>query len=86
MDIIVFTSAAFGVVVGLVEVIKRASGIDERFVPLVALIVGVGVGFLGAGAGLVLPPPVAALTVWYGLVSGLGACGLYSASKAVTGH
>lgn len=82
MDILTFTSGAIGLVIGLTEAIKRAVALEERWAPLLAVIIGVGLAFLGSAAGLVLPKPVGALAAWYGIVAGLAAAGLYSGFKA----
>lgn len=62
---------------GLVEVLKRASGISKRFLPLLAVIIGVGLSLLGLG--------LAWSSVLFGLVVGLTSCGLYSGVKASAG-
>jgi len=62
---------------GLVEVLKRAIGISKRFIPLLAVIVGVGLSLLGLG--------LAWSNVLFGLVIGLTSCGLYSGAKASLG-
>lgn len=84
MDILIFTSASIGVIIGLVEVVKRATHLQDRWAPLLALVIGVGTGFLGSAAALVVPTPLPALVVWYGLIAGLSASGLYSGMKATT--
>ena len=86
MDIILFSSALIPIVVGVVEAIKRASGIEERWAPLLAIGAGIGLTVLGGAANLIAPPILAAGAVWYGLISGLSASGLYSSAKAMAGR
>ncbi|MDD7433659.1 MAG: hypothetical protein SOW48_05700 [Peptoniphilaceae bacterium] len=70
------------ITVGLVEIVKKLMG-DSRYVPLVALAVGVALAFLGqayTGAGAWQD------SVLYGLVMGLSAMGLYSGGKSLMGQ
>lgn len=60
-------------VLGLTEVIKIA-GLSKKLIPLVALVVGVGISFLGSDIG------TQAIVV-RGLVMGLTAVGLFSGVK-----
>ncbi len=67
-----------GLVAGAVEAIKRALGpsfSSERFGPLLALVVGVGLAEGGAYAGWYETSP--GLAVLQGLIAGLSASGLY---------
>lgn len=61
------------VLVGVVEVVKKA-GLSTRYVPAVALLLGLIVGIAIDGVTV-----SAAIT---GLMYGLSACGLYSGTKA----
>ena len=65
------------VVIGLVEVAKRI-GVPEKFAPLVSLILGLGLSFLGFVAN-----PDLASTIIGGIIIGLSAVGLYSGTKNV---
>ncbi|MCI6659479.1 MAG: hypothetical protein SOW48_01100 [Peptoniphilaceae bacterium] len=67
------------ITVGVVEIIKKLMK-ENRFVPLVALAVGVALAFLGqayTGASAWQD------SVLYGLVMGLSAMGLYSGGKSL---
>ena len=67
-----------GLVAGTVEAIKRAMGpafSTERFGPLLALAVGVGLAQGGAYAGWYDTTP--GMAVLQGLIAGLSASGLY---------
>jgi hypothetical protein len=82
VDITLFTAATSPVLVGVVEVIKRASGLTDRFVPLIALVLGELAAFGARAAGSIVPSPdpfTAALT---GAILGLTACGLYAGTRA----
>lgn len=65
------------VVIGLVEVAKRI-GVPEKFAPLVSLILGLGLSFLGFVAN-----PDLASTIIGGIIIGLSAVGLYSGTKNI---
>jgi hypothetical protein len=65
------------VVIGLVEAAKRI-GVPEKFAPLVSLILGLGLSFLGFVAN-----PDLASTIIGGIIIGLSAVGLYSGTKNV---
>lgn len=61
------------IVIGLTEVVKKA-GLNSRYAPLVALLLGVGVSFLFAA--------VSKESVVTGIVAALSAMGLYSGTSA----
>lgn len=64
-------------VIGAVEVAKQV-GLPTRFAPLISLVLGLGAGFFLHGESL-------AQAVVSGLMIGLSASGLYSATKTVVG-
>lgn len=77
MEITIIVLAA--VVVGLVEAVKKV-GVQDRIIPIVALIIGVAVSMLGA--------ELIGLKSWQeivitGLVLGLSSMGLYSGAKSI---
>jgi hypothetical protein len=65
------------VIIGLTEVIKRALGINKRYIPLVAILLGLGLAFLNR-QGMALD-----ITIMTGIVAGLTSMGLYSGTKSV---
>ena len=67
------TTIAIALVVGITEAIKRASGLSTRYAPLVSLIIGMGIVFLGD-----MPLKETIIT---GIVVGLSASGLYGGVK-----
>ena len=67
------TSIAIAIVVGITEVIKRASGLNTRYAPLLSLIVGIGIVLLGDA-----PLKESIIT---GIIVGLSASGLYGGVK-----
>jgi len=70
----VYGVALIGLIVGLVEVLKKA-GLPKRFLPLSSLIFGVAAGTL-----YVYPTNLKAGII-VGLMMGLSASGLYSGTK-----
>lgn len=74
-NILVQVAVATPIVIGLVEVIKRATGIESRFAPAVSLVLGIGVFYLlGSWAWQ--------MNVLGGLLAGLSASGLYAGGRA----
>jgi hypothetical protein len=63
------------IIVGLTEAIKRATGINKRYVPLIALVLGLALAFLNR-QGMALD-----LTIMTGIIAGLTSVGLYSSTK-----
>jgi len=70
----VYGVALIGLIVGLVEVLKKA-GLPKKFLPLSSLILGVAAGTL-----YVYPTNLKAGII-VGLMMGLSASGLYSGTK-----
>lgn len=70
----VYGVALIGLIVGLVEVLKKA-GLPKKFLPLSSLILGVAAGTL-----YVYPANLKAGII-VGLMMGLSASGLYSGTK-----
>lgn len=62
------------VVTGLVEIIKRAVTLKNNYIPLVALVCGVAVGFL---AQPIFPDVDLYLRMWAGGLAGMTSVGLY---------
>ena len=72
------TSIAIAMVVGITEVVKRALKVPSRFSPLLALLIGIGIVFLG-DTGV-------KETIVTGIIVGLSASGLYGGvKKTITG-
>lgn len=67
-------AVAVAIIVGLVEMAKQI-GLPTKFAPLASLIIGVAASFL-------FPAATVALTILFGVITGLTACGLYSGAKA----
>jgi hypothetical protein len=74
------TGGAVVITIGILEVLKRMDIVNTKYIPLLGLIVGILVCGLGAAAG-VLPVIGWANIVWYGITTGLMACGLFSGVK-----
>lgn len=62
------------VVTGLVEIIKRAVTLKNNYIPLLALVVGVAVGFV---AQPIFPDVDLYLRAWAGGLAGMTSVGLY---------
>ena len=73
-QVVSFTIAA-PVIVGVVSALKLA-GLPDRYSPLTAILLGV------VASALVFPAGTVGLTIFWGVVSGLTAAGLYSGTKA----
>ena len=75
MDTITSFVVLVALTTGLVEVVKRATGLENRYLPLTALILGIGLTLIGNIANLT---PLAVLT---GIAVGLSSSGLFDQSK-----
>lgn len=79
-EILILATAIAIVVGGVVEAVKRATNVNKRYLPLVAIVVGVVVGaaayFLDAEMGL---------RMWAGGIAGLMSVGLFETSKNIKG-
>jgi len=75
MDIVISFALLVALTTGVVEVIKRIIGVESKFLPLVALIVGILLTFLGGITNLT------SLTILTGIAVGLSAAGLFDHSK-----
>lgn len=81
MDLILYGVPAAGLIVALVELVKRTTGMDSRYAPIVSVAIGV---VLSVAAKLDNP----SAGTWFqmillGLLAGLSASGLYSGGKAL---
>ena len=65
--------------IGVVEVIKRSKKIKNRYLPLIALIIGIGLSFIASLMGDY------GQTLLIGAMIGLSSIGLYSGQKAIRG-
>lgn len=76
------------IVIGLVEVIKRAVRLADRYVPVVAIVTAFALQVLAQVGGVPGAPETfnVAYAMLGGIVSGLAASGLFSQSKAVAGN
>lgn len=74
-NILVQVAVGTPIVIGLVEVVKRAVGLESRFAPAVSLALGIGVFYLLGSWSL-------QMNILGGLLVGLSASGLYAGGKA----
>ena len=77
MDVTLYQVMIVPLIIGLVEVVKRLEVVPDKYMPIIALCLG-----LGGGALLYSGDWVQAVVV--GLALGLSAVGLYSGAKNVT--
>ena len=61
---------------GVVQTLKKATELNKRYIPLMALIVGIGLGALAYFLNADL-----AIRMWAGGISGLAATGLFELGK-----
>lgn len=77
-EILILATAIALVVGGVVEAVKRATNVNKRYLPIVALTVGIGVGasayFLDAEIGH---------RMWAGGIAGLMSVGLFETGKNI---
>ncbi len=82
MDLVLYGIPAAGLIVALVEMVKRTVHLDTRWAPLLAVSFGVLLAVLAK-----LDNPSAGTwlqVVLLGLLAGLSASGLYSGGRALT--
>lgn len=80
-NILMMATAIAAVTNGIVQAIKQSKLISKRFLPLVAIVVGMG---LGASASFMSIDVVERM--WAGIISGLAATGLFELGKNVNSH
>jgi hypothetical protein len=68
------------IVIALVQAVKLTGWIRDHYAPLVAILIGMGIAFLGAGFGTDTPLTLSTI-IMGGVVYGLMASGLYSGVK-----
>lgn len=79
-DLVGLAGVAF--LIGLVQWVKQANpDLPKNWYPAIAMAIALAIN---VAAALLVPFPVADGVI-QGLVAGLGACGLYSATKAAAG-
>jgi len=69
----IFFSAAF--IIAITEVVKRATNLSKRFLPLVAILFGILI--FGFGRGFIVD------NIFMGILVGLISSGIFSGSKAI---
>ena len=79
MDIAISSAMMVTIIVGLSEVIKKAVGINAKFIPLIDVFLGLALSFGYSFVEEISLPRV----IFCGLAMGLTACGLFSGGKNV---
>ena len=76
-----YTAAFFiSLITALSQVVKKAFKINNRYIPLVSVILGIGAAFLGQnGFEMTIRE-----TVLFGIFMGLSSCGLFSSLKSIS--
>ena len=72
-EILIFATILSPVILGLVELVKRTASIPVNYIPLVSLIVGLLVGFVGQ----IFTDLDLVHRLWAGGLAGLAATGLF---------
>ncbi|WP_155669142.1 holin [Ornithinibacillus caprae] len=80
VEILAIASVIAPVTSGVVQAVKSATGVNKRYLPVMAMAVGIGLGaaafFVDIGLGE---------RVWAGGISGLASVGLFELSKKSKG-
>lgn len=76
---VIVAGALVFIISGIVEVIKQATDLNNKYIPLLSLVIGFGTG-VAIALGFNLP---LAETILAGGIGGLGASGLYDNFKSV---
>ena len=78
-----YTIAMFvAIISGAVETIKRALKLDECFLPLLSVLLGIGIAFLGRDFSQVISGTISE-TILFGIILGLSASGLLSGFSSI---
>lgn len=81
MELVVYSVPVAALIVGIVEVVKRSTGLEARWAAPLALALGVA---FAVAARLDQPQAATWLqSVLLGLLTGLSASGMYSGTRAV---
>jgi len=80
-EILAMATILMGITSGVVQAFKKATQVNKRYLPVVATVLGMGLGaaayFLDAEIGL---------RIWAGGVSGLASVGLFELGKNTKGE
>jgi len=77
-EILIMASVIAPVTAGVVEGTKKSLGLQKRFMPLIALVIGLALG----AAAFPFTDAIIAERLWAGGISGLAAVGLFELSKS----
>lgn len=72
-EILLLTTILAPIVTALVQMMKTAINLNDRFIPLLAAVVGLGVGI----AAFPISDVDLAMRIWAGVLAGLTGVGLY---------
>lgn len=80
IQLLIVATAISPIVTAGVQLLKRSFNLPKNYLPLIALVVGVGIGALAYISFPVLETPLAHL-LWAGGLSGLASVGLFEITK-----
>lgn len=75
-DVLIFATVIAPIVLAFVELVKRTKSVDERYLSLVALALGLTIGVLSAP----FSDLEVTLRLWSGALAGLASVGLFELS------
>ncbi len=75
-DVLIFATVIAPIVLAFVELVKRTKSVDERYLSLVALALGLAIGVLSAP----FSDLEVTLRLWSGALAGLASVGLFELS------
>lgn len=81
-EVLIFATLISPIILGVVELIKQTASFPKKYVPLIAVVVGILVGI----AAQPFTELDLVLRLWAGGLSGLAATGLFELVKPSTGN
>ncbi|MCA1021784.1 holin [Halobacillus litoralis] len=81
-QVLMFATVISPFVAGVLEVVKRMAALPKNYVPLIAFLVGMGIG----AASFPFTDMNIALRLWAGAGAGLSATGLFELVQKREGH
>ncbi|MGG1595550.1 holin [Terribacillus saccharophilus] len=76
-EVMIFATTLSPIVLALVQLVKKTTPVNNRYLPLISLLVGMVVGFISEP----FTPLDTVLRLWAGGFAGLAGAGLFSLGK-----
>jgi uncharacterized membrane protein len=80
MNIYIISSILMPIIVALLQVVKKAINIDDRFLPSISILIGILLMYLVSGQ-IIFNTEIEKMSIqviiFAGIVTGLSSCGLY---------